>query len=52
MTPEEVRRQLEEDRVAVQEAQEESRRIEEALKESQRVRRESLPKLQRAGRVR
>jgi hypothetical protein len=52
MTREEMQRQVEEDRAAVQRAQEESRRIDATLKQSRRVRRDSLPKLRRLGQVR
>jgi hypothetical protein len=48
-TPDGARRQIEDNRRAVERAEEVSRRIREALAESQRVRREVLPKLKRAG---
>ena len=48
----EVERQIDENRAAIQKAEQESRRIHEVLKESQRVRRDVLPKLKKAGQVR
>ena len=51
LTSDEVQRQIEDNRAAVERAQEQSRRIHETLAESERVRREVLPKLKRAGRL-
>jgi hypothetical protein len=52
-TPEEFfRRQIEEDRAAVQRAKEKSRRITKTLEQSHRVRQTVLPKLRRAGQLR
>jgi hypothetical protein len=45
-------RQLEDDRAALARAQEQLRRIEKALRDSKRVRRDALPKLKRAGKIR
>lgn len=46
------RKQLEADREALERARDESRRIEQTLRESRRVRRDVLPKLQKAGQAR
>jgi hypothetical protein len=50
--PADRREQLDADREALERAREESRRIERTLRESKRVRRDVLPKLQKAGRAR
>lgn len=45
-------RQIQEDEAALDDADDELRRIQQTIRTSQRVRRDALPKLKKAGRVR